>query len=143
MIARSRIFPFVDVTVDSDKKAVSHTLDALDEEIIALKQLTSAISVRRNKLASVHKLPVELLARCFKWLSLIDPPDVTVQKPPGWHFQEVNWLHYRDLPRQRDIGWIKVRRHTSWSDFISGNAEIIETRTGYTCLPPLASSLHP
>lgn len=107
-IAHPRTLPFRDVSVDSDKKTVNHTIDALDEEILALRQLTSAISARRNRLVGIHKLPAELLARCFWWLSLINPPETTVQKPPGWSPDEPHWISYDELPRKRNIGWIKV-----------------------------------
>ncbi|EIM87196.1 uncharacterized protein STEHIDRAFT_138989 [Stereum hirsutum FP-91666 SS1] len=107
-IAHPRTLPFHDVSLDSDKLTVSHTIEALDEEILALRQLTSAISARRNRLAGIHKLPAELLERCFWWLSLMNPPEATVQKPPGWSLVEPTWISYSELPRQRHIGWIKV-----------------------------------
>lgn len=108
-MAHPRVLPFRDVSLENDKSTVDHTIDALDEELSALMQLTSAISAHRNRLASVHKLPAELLVRCFWWLSLIEPPKVTLQKPRG-----LDSLEDYQLPRQRDIGWMKVKQQSHY-----------------------------
>lgn len=89
---RPRLQRFLSVSNHDDFGTMSSARQSLDEEMAAIEAVLKAVRSLRNSLASIHKLPIELIVRCFGWLVDMEPPTrhKVIEEPPS------------------TLGWIKV-----------------------------------
>ncbi|EIM80116.1 uncharacterized protein STEHIDRAFT_163000 [Stereum hirsutum FP-91666 SS1] len=90
--SRQRLQQLLSVSNHDDFGTMSSARQSLDEDMSAIRAVFRAVRSHRNSLASIHKLPIELIVRCFGWLVDMEPPTrhKVINEPPS------------------TLGWIKV-----------------------------------
>lgn len=99
---RQRLQPFLSISPRDDINAIQSSRLALAHEIAAAEAALRLAKTYQNSLADIHRLPVEIIARCFRWLVVIDPPRRNVDEDEGSEFSE------DEVHNQSTIGWMKV-----------------------------------
>ena len=104
-------FSALDTYLASFGRGCSTSTDFLrpvDEEISALKKVLSSLSVRRNRLSPVSRLPPEILARTFSFIASDELPGFDSRLRLGWIKVSHVCSRWRHVALDNSVLWATI-----------------------------------